>query len=93
MPMALGSSLGLAGFLRKKGHSVSVVTPATIRNFLTWMPGSQTVIALSKKSKESELKSAAAFSERRSFFARLFQALAGINDLGDMGKALNGRER
>ena len=44
---ALGSSLGLAGFLRKKGHSVLVVTPSDYPGFLTWMPGNEGVLALS----------------------------------------------
>jgi phosphoesterase RecJ-like protein len=33
---ALGSSLGLAGFLNKKGHHVSVITPTDYPDLLKW---------------------------------------------------------
>lgn len=45
---ALGSSLGLAGYLKKKGHRVTVVTPSDYPSFLSWMPGNSQVIAVSK---------------------------------------------
>ncbi|MFN8337373.1 MAG: DHH family phosphoesterase [Cyclobacteriaceae bacterium] len=45
---ALGSSLGLAGYLRKKGHSVTVITPSDYPEFLHWMPGNAGVLALDK---------------------------------------------
>src|SRR5688572_13957758 len=43
---ALGSSLGLAGFLRKKGHQVKVITPSDYPDFLAWMPGNGEVHAV-----------------------------------------------
>lgn len=46
---ALGSSLGLAGYLRKKGHQVQVITPSDYPEFLAWMPGNKEVIAFDKK--------------------------------------------
>jgi bifunctional oligoribonuclease and PAP phosphatase NrnA len=46
---ALGSSLGLAGYLRKKGHSVKVVTPSDYPDFLAWMPGNEDVVSVSKE--------------------------------------------
>lgn len=45
---ALGSSLGLAGYLNKKGHSVTVITPSDYPEFLHWMPGNAGVLALDK---------------------------------------------
>jgi phosphoesterase RecJ-like protein len=45
---ALGSSLGLAGFLRKKDHQVSVITPSDYPDFLAWMPGNNSVLAIDK---------------------------------------------
>jgi phosphoesterase RecJ-like protein len=42
---ALGSSLGLAGYLKKKGHSVQVITPSDYPDFLAWMPGNDEVLA------------------------------------------------
>lgn len=35
---ALGSSLALAAYLRKKGHQVSVILPSSYPGFLDWMP-------------------------------------------------------
>jgi bifunctional oligoribonuclease and PAP phosphatase NrnA len=42
---ALGSSLGWAGYLKKLGHSVQVITPSDYPKFLHWMPGNTEVIA------------------------------------------------
>ena len=83
---ALGSSLGLAGFLKKTGHQVDVVTPSDYPDFLAWMPGSETVIALSKKSKEHELKAAKLFAQADIIFCLDFSSLSRINDLGEMVK-------
>lgn len=41
---ALGSSLGLAGYLKKKGHQVQVVTPSDYPRFLNWMQGHNEVL-------------------------------------------------
>ncbi len=41
---ALGSSLGLANYLLKKGHKVTVVTPSDYPSFLHWMKGNEDVI-------------------------------------------------
>ncbi|MBN8824683.1 MULTISPECIES: bifunctional oligoribonuclease/PAP phosphatase NrnA [unclassified Spirosoma] len=46
---AMGSSLGLAGYLRKKGHRVTVVTPTDYPQSLHWMPGNDGVIAFDEK--------------------------------------------
>ncbi len=35
---AIGSMLGLALYLRKKGHSVTAVSPSEVPDFLEWMP-------------------------------------------------------
>ena len=48
---ALGSSLGLAGYLQKKNHHVTVITPSDYPKFLAWMPGNETVIEFSEKQK------------------------------------------
>ena len=42
-PDAMGSSLGLAHFLRSFGHRVTVISPTNWAAFLNWMPGSQDV--------------------------------------------------
>lgn len=41
---ALGSSLGLAGYLKKKGHQITVITPSDYPKFLFWMPSNEEVI-------------------------------------------------
>ncbi len=78
---ALGSSLGLAGYLKKKGHSVQVITPSDYPNFLSWMPGHEEVIAYDKpkaslvsdKVKQADI-----------IFCLDFSALSRIYDMADM---------
>ena len=41
---ALGSSLGLSGYLKKKGHTVTVITPSDYPKFIAWMSGNEEVI-------------------------------------------------
>ncbi|MDH4460465.1 MAG: DHH family phosphoesterase [Spirosomataceae bacterium] len=41
---ALGSSLGLSGYLKKKGHHVTVITPSDYPKFIAWMPGNEDVV-------------------------------------------------
>ncbi len=41
---AMGSSLGLAHFLKQFGHSVTVISPTNWAAFLNWMPGCKTVL-------------------------------------------------
>lgn len=78
---ALGSSLGLAGFLKKKGHQVTVITPSDYPAFLWWMPGHEDVIALSKDS-DVPLKKAQALIEKADIiFCLDFSGLKRIEDL------------
>jgi len=41
---ALGSSLGLRGYLMKKGHHAQVISPTDYPKFLNWMVGNETVL-------------------------------------------------
>lgn len=41
---ALGSSLGVWGYLKKKGHSATVITPTDYPDFLRWMAGEKEVV-------------------------------------------------
>ena len=41
---ALGSTLGLAGYLKALGKEALVVVPDAYPDFLAWMPGSQEVL-------------------------------------------------
>lgn len=83
---ALGSSLGLAGYLKKKGHHVTVITPSDYPDFLAWMPGHEGVIALSKESKEPEKKAVALIAKADIIFCLDFSSLSRINDLGEVVK-------
>jgi phosphoesterase RecJ-like protein len=83
---ALGSSLGLAGFLKKKGHHVSVISPSDYPDFLTWMQGSEGVIALSKKSAGPLAKATEAFNQADLIFCLDFSSLSRINDLTEIVK-------
>ncbi|MBD3630650.1 bifunctional oligoribonuclease/PAP phosphatase NrnA [Cyclobacterium sp.] len=51
---ALGSSLALAGYLKKKNHQVTVVTPSDYPSFLHWMKGNDEVVNFEDPEKEKE---------------------------------------
>lgn len=77
---ALGSSLGLAGYLKKKNHQVEVITPTDYPGFLSWMAGNEEVIVF----EGNEARSAALVNEADIIFCLDFSCLSRINDLGDM---------
>lgn len=78
---ALGSSLGLAGYLRKKNHRVAVVTPSDYPEFLSWMPGNNEVVVFTKdKIKEIERH----ISDSDIIFCLDFSSLKRVNDLGEL---------
>ncbi len=81
---ALGSSLGLAGFLIKKGHLVSVITPSNYPDFLAWMPGNDSVLALSNDKPEIEKKAQQLIQDSEIVFCLDFSSLSRINNLGEM---------
>lgn len=53
---ALGSSLALALYLKKKKHQVTVVTPSDYPSFLHWMKGNDGVINFEDKQQVDEAK-------------------------------------
>jgi len=83
---ALGSSLGLAGYLLKKGHLVNVISPSDYPDFLDWMPHKEMVTALSKESKEPAAKAALLIANAEVIFCLDFSSLKRINELGDLVK-------
>lgn len=83
---ALGSSLGLAGYLAKKGHSVAVISPSDYPDFLAWMPGKEMVIALTKDSIVPQQKAKALIEACDILFCLDFSSLKRINEVGDMVK-------
>jgi bifunctional oligoribonuclease and PAP phosphatase NrnA len=86
---ALGSSLGLAGYLKKKGHSVNVITPSDYPDFLTWMPGNNDVLIFHKeKPKAAE----DLINQADAVFCLDFSSLKRINELGSMVERSNAKK-
>ena len=78
---ALGSSLGLAGYLKKCGHTVTVITPSDYPDFLTWMPGNSEVVIFNKdKTKNFERQ----INQSELIFCLDFSNLKRINELGEL---------
>ncbi len=49
---ALGSTLGLYHYLVQKGHQPVVISPSEVPDFLTWMPGIETVLNFESEPKQ-----------------------------------------
>lgn len=78
---ALGSSLGLANYLKKKGHEVHVISPSDYPGFLNWMEGEHEVINYeARKKKKSQLL----IQEAEVIFCLDFNCLKRINELGEL---------
>jgi phosphoesterase RecJ-like protein len=78
---ALGSSLGLAGYLKKIGHQVTVITPSDYPDFLSWMPGNNGVVIFHKDRPQvvdNLIKNADVV------FCLDFNSLKRINGMGEM---------
>ena len=78
---ALGSSLGLAGYLKKLQHDVTVITPTDYPNFLNWMEGNDDVIVFEDGNEE---QSAKLVNDADIVFCLDFSSLNRINDLGEI---------
>ena len=78
---AMGSSLGLAGYLRKKGHLVTVVTPTDYGQNLRWMAGDEGVVAFEEKNRTTVNT---LFTEADVIFCLDFSALDRIKELAPM---------
>jgi len=77
---ALGSSLGLAGYLKKKGHRVTVITPSDYPSFLNWMEGNEDVLVYSEKNDALVQR---IINESQVIFCLDFNNLSRINEMGD----------
>lgn len=75
---AMGSSLGLYNYLKKKGHAVTVVTPNDYPEFLHWMKGHKQVINHQQQSD----KAARAVKNASLIFCLDFNDLKRISELG-----------
>lgn len=86
---ALGSSLGLGGYLKKKGHEVTVITPSDYPEFLHWMPGHQEVLAFEKGKEQAIAKK---INEAGIIFCLDFSALNRIQDLAEVVRNAPGKK-
>src|SRR5690606_20890476 len=50
---AMGSTLGMYHFLKKLGHSPTVIAPNDFPGFLSWLPGAETVEIYEKDKKKT----------------------------------------
>lgn len=78
---ALGSSLGLAGFLQKSGHQVTVITPTDYPEFLHWMDGNKDVLVYNEGNEE---KSGYLVENADIVFCLDFSSLDRIEGLGEL---------
>jgi phosphoesterase RecJ-like protein len=76
---AMGSSLGLANFLKKTGHDVSVVVPNDYPEFLFWMKGHSDVVVADK----NQTTAHDLISKAELLFCLDFNDLSRINSLGE----------
>ena len=85
----MGSSLGLAGYLRKKGHRVTVVTPTEYPQNLHWLSGNDDVIAFDEKVRVSVSQ---LMDEADVIFCLDFSALDRIRELAPMVRQARARK-
>jgi len=78
---ALGSSLGLSAYLKKKKHNVTVITPSDYPEFLDWMPGNKDVVVFQK---EKPGPCETLIQQSDLIFCLDFSTLNRINELGEM---------
>ncbi|KQS35248.1 bifunctional oligoribonuclease/PAP phosphatase NrnA [Pedobacter sp. Leaf194] len=85
---AMGSSLGLYGYLIQKGHHVKVITPTDYPVFLHWMPNNADVVIFT----EEQEKAAKLVEEAALIFCLDFNTLSRINDLGELVRAASAKK-
>ncbi len=86
---ALGSSLGLAAYLTKKGHFPTIITPTDYPDFLRWMSGEKDVINF--ESDKQEL-SKTLISEAEMIFCLDFSALNRIKHMEEYVKKTSAKK-
>ncbi len=87
---ALGSSLGWAGYLRKRGHHVTVVTPTDYPAFLNWMAGNADVVVYDPKTNDAQVRELIAAADV--ICCLDFNNLSRINELGPYVAAAPGKK-
>lgn len=78
---ALGSSLGMAGFLKKLGHEIKVITPTDYPEFLDWMKGNDEVMIFNEG---NEQLAEEIIKDAEIIFCLDFSSLHRINELGEL---------
>lgn len=77
---ALGSTLGMAHYLKALGKEAVVIVPDAYPDFLAWMPGSQEIVRFDKHREKAELMIAMADV----IFAMDYNALNRVDDMGPL---------
>ncbi len=85
---ALGSSLAWAGYLKQKGHHVTVVTPSDYPAFLNWMEGNDEVVVYDKRQNDRQVRDLIARAEV--ICCLDFSCLGRINELGEYVRQASG---
>jgi len=78
---ALGSSLGLAAYLKKRNHHVNVISPSDYPDFLQWMKGNQDVIIYNAG---NEILAKRLIHEAELIFCLDFSSLNRLDGLGNI---------
>lgn len=86
---AMGSSLGLAGYLKKHGHRVTVVTPTDYPDNLKWMSGTDEVLVFEEKTRVAVQQR---LDDADLIFCLDFSALNRIRDLEPLVRQARGRK-
>jgi len=75
---AIGSSLAFSSYLKKKNHQVCVIVPDPFPDFLSWLPGIETVTVYKSQRDEAEL----AIKNAHLIIAADFNNLNRVNEAG-----------
>jgi bifunctional oligoribonuclease and PAP phosphatase NrnA len=86
---ALGSSLGLWGYLKKRNHQVTVVTPSDYPDFLAWMPGNNEVTIFHK---DRPAPAENLIRNAEIIFCLDFNSLKRIHEVGDLVQASSAKK-
>lgn len=78
---AMGSTLGLYQYLKKTGHTATVISPNDYPRFLKWLPFEETVVKFDSQNQQA----LRLIEEADLIFTLDFNSLSRV---GDMGKAL-----
>ncbi|WP_159469555.1 bifunctional oligoribonuclease/PAP phosphatase NrnA [Dyadobacter sp. 3J3] len=79
---ALGSSLGWASYLSKKGHTVTVISPTDYAANLRWLPGMSEVLVYEKSGEQGKCRRK--IEEATLICCLDFSALSRLKDLGKL---------